>query len=446
MRKIRAIMALFVAASLTLAGCGDGGEETVIVAEDDTSEASLEATAPESTDQESEDETNEPTSDDEATEEESEEEDKAALTADELEELIALLTVSTVSEGADCPSTGQFGVIGLRVGALEDIPPRLESDFMSTPVQATEPEPARDEIQGAVCEDPLLGVSYLVFFATDVRDELLDKTGIDVLELNEWMKPFAVDPSEINSLAAEYIPLLDVEDPSEEQVLNALAKNREWQKLASYANTLLDRFKVEGIEARPSVVNYHLAIGGLVVGGLPEVERNPNQEDMPALVLSLTEKDQCVPLVEIGINVGDKRPELFEPPVCEPPPPPPPPPSTTTPSTTVPPSTTTPSTTAPPTTTTTVPPTTTTTTTTTTSTTQPPTTTTTVPCGDKVWNPVTRKCEPPPTTVPPPPTTPPPASPTTVVTTPPTVTTPTTVQPPASSPSTSAPPTTRVEY
>lgn len=346
------------------------------------------------------------------------------LSDEELSELAKLLTVSTISDDARCVvDNDEFNIVEFDIAALKGVPPREWSDALGTPVQASEPEPARDEIQDAVCEDPLLGVTYLKFVATIVRDELLERTGVDILVLNPWLEPFAVSDDKINTLAAGFVPLLDVDNPSDEQVRTALVKNQEWQKVAAYANTLLDRFEVTGIDARMSVVNYHLAIGGLVVGGLPAVEKNPNQEDLPALILSLTEKDQCVPLLVIGFNMGDKRPELFEPPVCEQPPTPPEgPPGTVPPPPTPPPTTTTTTVPGQPTTTTTVP--------------DEPTTTTTIPtCGNKNrWEDANDngridkgECVPnlPPSgTVPAPPTTPPTATTVQPAPTPPSTTTP----------------------
>jgi len=244
--------------------------------------------------------------------------DSTAPTSTVSQEIIDALTVKTASADAEC-SLDANGLVSYQVDALTEVPdPRKWSDALSTPFTATTANEIRNELQQAICKDPLLGVSYLVFFATDVRDQLLVDAGVDILKLNPWLKPFAVDPSEINAKAAEFIPLLDVKNPSDKQVNQAINKNREWQQLASYVNTLLDRFEVSGIEARKSIVNYHLAVGGLVVGSLPSVERNPNQESLPALILSLTEKDQCQAILEMGANVADKRPELFKVSGCEP--------------------------------------------------------------------------------------------------------------------------------
>lgn len=234
------------------------------------------------------------------------------------DEMVDKLTVETASADAECES-GNTGVVDFNIGALAGIPPRLWSDALSTPFTATVAEDVRNELQRTICEDPLLGVSYLVFFATDVRDTIKSDTGVDIVDLNPWLKPFATKPSQINQLAAGFIPLLDVKDRSKINELKSTAfdMNIKWQETAGLLNTLFDRFAVVGIEARESVVNYHLAAGGLVVGSLPAVERNPNQEDLPALILSLTEKDQCEDLLTIGANMGDKRPELFGDRVCE---------------------------------------------------------------------------------------------------------------------------------
>lgn len=250
--------------------------------------------------------------------------------------IIDSLTVTTTSPDAQCV-TDEYDLVPYQIGALESIPPRKWSDALSTPMSATDPQKVRDELQQTICEDPLLGVSYLTFLATDVRDQLLKSTDVDILELNEWLEEFDIDPlDDINAKAAEFTPLLDATDPSAEEIDAAMAKNRDWQKLASYANTLLDRFVVTGIEARKSTVNYHLAAGGLVVGTLPAVERNDKQEDLDALILTLTEKDQCEEILVIGANMHDKRPELFVPNDCKPKTPTPTTPPTTTPPTTPP--------------------------------------------------------------------------------------------------------------
>ncbi len=384
--------------------------------------------------------------------------------------IVDLLTVKTTS--VDCVklvgNTADLNgtpVYGWDEGSLKGTPPRLWSDAISTPFAASDPMGILNEMQRELCVAPLLGVTYANFFAR------MEVGNVKVVDLNDWLKPYAVDPSQVNDQASEFAPLLDVADPSQDQVVAAAQKQAEYRTLAERLGTLLTRFWLGEVQAQKSVLNYHLTAGGLSVGGLPEVGINPNQEDLPALLLAVTEKDACVPIKVIGINVGDKRPEEFAPPECNPAPPkpgepapepppsfnPPPckcakPPRKGNPPTTVP----APTTTQPPrsTTTTTVRPTT---------TTIPgsSTTTTTIPtCGRKShWDPQKRQCVPDlptGTTVPPPPTT----APRSTTTQPPRdndsgpgapprdnpITPPTTVRPPAAPPTTQAPPTTRVEF
>jgi hypothetical protein len=227
------------------------------------------------------------------------------------------LTVKTTSADAEC-QTDDYDLVSYKIGALENVPePRKWSDAISTPIAATDAEAARDELQQSICEDPLLGVSYLTFVATDIREALKASTNVDIVALNPWLEPYTADVSNISKKATEFVPLLDAEESTSTDVDAAMKKNGEWQHEASYVNTLLDRFAVTGIDSRLSVVNYHLAAGGMVVGTLPEVERNDKQEDLPALIFSLTEKDQCDELLSVGANMQDKRPELFEAKVCE---------------------------------------------------------------------------------------------------------------------------------
>ena len=232
----------------------------------------------------------------------------ASASTDALDQqaIIDLLTVKTASPDSVC-KTDEYKLVGWKIGSLENIPPRMWSDAISTPFNATDPEGIRNELQQAICQDPLLGVSWAQFFATNVPG---------LTAVNEWLKPFAIDPAQINVLASSYVPLLDVANPTPAQVTTAIAKNTEWQQTASFINTLFDKAAQLEVKALPSVKNLHLAVGGMVVGTLPAVELNPDQENLPALVLTYTAKDVCKPLLTIGINVADKRPELFESKVC----------------------------------------------------------------------------------------------------------------------------------
>lgn len=225
--------------------------------------------------------------------------------SDVSDEVIAALTVDTVDERT-CEADAT-GVVPLKVGALEGTPPRVWSDALSTPVG--DKANALAHIQRGICEDPLLGSTWAVALA---NVEVGDTT---IGELNKgWLGKFRVNPDQINNLAAEYIPLLDLpaSEKTAEKVEEAVRKNGEWQATAQKINTLLNRFQDVGVHSPKSVWNYHLAGGGAVVSGLPEVALNPKQENLEAVILVLTEKGDSCPVVAVGGNIHDKRPEGFD--------------------------------------------------------------------------------------------------------------------------------------
>jgi len=237
-------------------------------------------------------------------------------------ELIGILTVDTTTvdcqqllgEDATMKLEDGTAVIRFEVGALKPVrmDGRAWSDAISNPLKATLPAEALKEIQAAICQDPLMGVTVAHLFAG------LGVEGVKVVDLNDWLKPYAVEAAQINDLAVGFIPLLDVAPPTEEQVASAISQNLEYQDLAESLGTLLGRFQVVGIQAEQSVLNYHLDAGGLAVGKLPEVGLNPAQENLPALVLEANVKPgNC--LARVGFNVGDKRPEVFGCPPVNPP-------------------------------------------------------------------------------------------------------------------------------
>ncbi|MDB5168995.1 MAG: hypothetical protein JWO41_351 [Candidatus Saccharibacteria bacterium] len=229
--------------------------------------------------------------------------------------LTKLLTVSTSS--VDCKSvvseTGgkvDGNIVGYVIGVLKSVPPRKWSDALSTPLAGSTPAEKRRALYAAVCEDPELGSSIANMLAHLTVD------GVNVGSLNSWLSPFAGDASQINDIAASYIPLMDVKKPTSAQVKVAASKNVEWQEVASKVDTLIGRFSLGDVRSLASVTNYHLTAGGLSVGGLSEVGINPHQENLPALTMSVTLKGGCAPLKVIGFNVGDKRPEVFKTPTC----------------------------------------------------------------------------------------------------------------------------------
>lgn len=232
----------------------------------------------------------------------------------DIDAIAKALGVKTISADAECKLDAN-GLVSYQVGALQNVPsPRKWSDALSTPIVSTDSTAARKELQQAICQDPLLGVTWAHFFAH------MSFGTVNVSSLNEWLKPYVADASVINSQAAGFIPLLNVDHPTKKQAEDAVGKNQDYQELAGYVNTLFDRFSVESdIQSLPSVLNYHLKNGGVEVATLPAVEINSPQESLPALVFGLTIKGACVPVSQFGANTGDKRPEAFKAPSCAPP-------------------------------------------------------------------------------------------------------------------------------
>lgn len=235
------------------------------------------------------------------------------------DEVVALLTVNTFTPGEclELTNSESTGVVPYEIGALE-LPtpqgPRLWNDALSIPLPDGKPADQLLAFKEGICEDTLTGVTWGRFFAQ------MEIGGRKLIDLNPWLEVFDVSEEEINDLAAGYIPLLDADDPTDAEKAEAVEKNQEWQGEAEKLIALIDRFSLLWVDSLTSVVNYHLVAGGVVVGGLPEVGLNPNQESLPALLLMISEKGACAPLKIIGINVGDRRPEEFASPPCAPPP------------------------------------------------------------------------------------------------------------------------------
>lgn len=231
------------------------------------------------------------------------------------QDVINALTVRTVSvkcttlSGVETVKAGNDTVVKYDVGALKGTPPRKWSDAISTSLVGSNAAQKLENLQASVCVDPLTGSTAANMLAN------LRVGNVSVGSLNPWLSPFQ-ETSRISATAAGFIPLLDVKHPTSAQTAAAVKQNLAWQAVAERIDTLLTRFHLTGIETLQSVENWHLVAGGLVVGGLPEVGLNPQQEKLPALVLSVTEKGACAPLKVIGFNVGDKRPEVFATPVC----------------------------------------------------------------------------------------------------------------------------------
>lgn len=219
---------------------------------------------------------------------------------------IKALTVTTVDQGTCVADVD--GIVSVYTGALEGVPPRAWTDAISTPLRnQTDANAALREIQWSICHDRFNGATWLVAMAN------LEVEGVKLSEINEWLKPYAVDANKVNDIADEFLPQRDkdIAAMTADEQKEVKQKSEEWQQLAQKLNTLLNRFQNVGIGAPMSEWNYHLALGGAKVDGLPEVALNDKQENLNSVILVLTEKGNSCPIVAIGGNVLDRRPEGF---------------------------------------------------------------------------------------------------------------------------------------
>lgn len=220
----------------------------------------------------------------------------------------------TIADGDElkCGDVDANGLVSFKLESKEKVVPagpRLWSDSLGLPVNGEDAVRGLNETQYVIWHGPDVGVTYAHFFAK------LSVGDMKLVELNPWLADYNVDDSQINDQAASF---LLVDNPNDDDYKNAHKRNKDYQELACKVNTLLDRFHVAGIAPdRPSTLNYRLKAGGLSIGpkGLSEVESTTDVDRRPAIVLELTSKTAkpCEPVFAIGINVGDKRPELFAP-------------------------------------------------------------------------------------------------------------------------------------
>lgn len=164
----------------------------------------------------------------------------------------------------------------------------------------------------AICRGSLYGGQVKHLFANEIID------GKGMVERNPWLEPSEGDASLINDVATTYV--------GDHEGVYYLTV--EYQVLAEFTVELLIRGQLAGVTSEESELNYQLEAAGLTIGPdqlLPEVELNPTQESLPAVVIEYWSKEgRC--LLRIGINERDKRLEKFpcngEPPSCNDCPPP----------------------------------------------------------------------------------------------------------------------------
>ncbi len=226
----------------------------------------------------------------------------------------AIKQALTVKDGDEltCGTVDENGLVSFTLETKTGVEPvgnRLWSDSLGLPVDGTDAVKGLQQTQAAIWHGPDIGVTYAHFLAK------LDVNGTSLVTLNPWLAEFNTSDADINNQAASYIL---PKNPSDDDYKKFVQRNKDYQDVACKVNTLLSRFHVAGIESLPSVLNYRQAVGGLSIGeagtfNLPNIESTTDVDNRPAIVLELTSKTAgpCDPVFAIGINVGDKRPELF---------------------------------------------------------------------------------------------------------------------------------------
>ncbi len=195
------------------------------------------------------------------------------------------------------------------IGALKPVnygnpEDRQISTGMESPIIPNNPNQALGQVMRTVCEDPEFGLALSnLFYLTTIG-----QNGPSIGQVNSsWME----NSSNIAENAAKFIPELNQNIITQEQLQKAEKANIAWQEYAAKLNTILLKFQNMGIQANlVSTVNYHVEDGGVKISGLPEEAISPNQDSKPALVLELTGKNISCYAV-IGFNTEDQRPELF---------------------------------------------------------------------------------------------------------------------------------------
>lgn len=217
-------------------------------------------------------------------------------------EVIAALTPST--DTYVCP-TDDNGLVTIKVAKAT----KIKTGDGYGPSLSKEMTP--EKLKQRLCEYPVDGVVFGHWLA---HLKIGDWSPIDE-EANAHLKQFLGDPADpegwniIDERVRYYAPLIDVKDPSDEQVRVAIERNLEWKDVASKLASLIDHLEELGVFSELSVLNYH---GKALVDGLRPVGINREyQEDLPAYTFTLTNKiGQCV--LRIGWNVKDGRFEQFD--------------------------------------------------------------------------------------------------------------------------------------
>jgi hypothetical protein len=228
------------------------------------------------------------------------------------DEMKTLLTV-TDSSSSCTKIVGEDAVIDgvykLNVEALTQASKRYVTTSPGLPLEGKSAKARHADIELTLCTDPLQGGMFAHYLA---HAKVADTS---ILSLNEWLQPFNVDVNQVSVKVQElYLPNFGKDNPTDDEYQAQATATRAYVEFASKLVTMLNRFQQYDEAKAKSRLNYSLAAGGAVVGIVPPLQLNPEQESLQAKRYALTEKDQCKPLLIFGFNVHDKRVEEFSPP------------------------------------------------------------------------------------------------------------------------------------
>ena len=203
---------------------------------------------------------------------------------------------------------GSNQVVQPHIGALDSTVSqggdRLWSDSMEGPLlHPNNTASSAIQIEATICEDPLFGATF--------ANQLANTTvaGINLASLNSWLMPYKFDSSQptnnIETKAASFF-----NNVSSDTITQTVAENKSYSLLAESEVTLLSRFDNVGRGEEQTIYNYHLSVGDLIAGSIPQVSLNPVQYEADADIFQLTEKTGGC-LLDIGFNTKDLRPEAF---------------------------------------------------------------------------------------------------------------------------------------
>lgn len=203
-----------------------------------------------------------------------------------------------VSKDALVPTAAKCSTSAFNSASLTPARSKKWGDGLSTPFVATTPGAIWTEFKSELCTNPSLGDAYAQMLQ-QVNVTIGDNTW-NIGKLNGWLGDMTKQSKHLRSA------WLQTSNGGK-----TITVTPAYQANAEKVLTLLLQFKLQGVESKHSTLNW--PANNLVVGELPyavEAKDAANQESYPALVLSYTRKSGGCN-TSIGINTGDKRPEIF---------------------------------------------------------------------------------------------------------------------------------------